>query len=166
MQHDGSLRVRPIYLPYWTIGCLMIGILVAPLVLRSPAEDHATHLTHEHAKPHDAIEVDPANAPEISISVVKDAVAGWNVFVTVESFTFVAESVNQVNAPNQGHAHLYVDGEKVTRLYGTAYHLADLSPGRHAVTVGLNANDHSDLVVDGERISATVSIEQPSTARR
>ena len=158
----GTIQVRPVYWLYWTIGCILLGILLAPLVSSPPAEDHSIYLTHDHAKAHGKIEVSPESVPEVSITVAKDAVAGWNVFVMVENFTFSAESVNQSNTPNEGHAHLYVDGEKVTRLYGTAYHLADLPPGRHEVSVGLNANDHSDLVLGGEPIAAAVTIEQDS----
>lgn len=161
MNLRGFLRIRPIYGLYWTIGCILLGILIAPLVVSPSQEDHSTHTLHDHAKSHSKVEVDPENAPQVSIRVERDTIAGWNVFVTVKNFVFTPESVNQANTPNQGHAHLYLNGVKLTRLYGTAYHLADLPPGSHEVSVSLNANDHSDLLYQGAPIMASATVEQP-----
>lgn len=155
-------QIRLIYALYWTVGSILLGILLAPIVTSPPLEDHSTHALHDHSKAHGKIEVDPENAPKVSIRVERDMIAGWNVFITVESFVFAPESVNQTNAPNQGHAHLYLNDVKLTRLYGTAYHLADLPPGRHKVSVSLNANDHSDLFYKGAPIIASATVEQPN----
>ena len=162
MNIRGRFQTRLIYALYWTIGCILLGILIAPFVMSTPPEDHSTHTLHDHAKSHGKIEVDPENAPRVSIRVERDTMAGWNVFITVENFVFAPESVNQANTPSQGHAHLYLNDMKLTRLYGTAYHLAELPPGRHKVSVSLNANDHSDLLLRGIPITATVTIEQPN----
>ena len=67
--------------------------------------------------------------------------------------------VNQPHAANVGHAHLYLNGVKVARLYGTAYHLSDLPDGQHTITVTLNTNDHSDLALDGRLIEASVEVD-------
>jgi len=57
------------------------------------------------------------------------------------------------HVPSEGHAHLYIDGKKVTRLYGEWYHIPSLSPGTHKITVTLNANSHEDLMVKGKVVS-------------
>ena len=36
---------------------------------------------------------------------------------------FAPENVNQADVDGQGHAHIYVDGEKVSRVYGERFHL-------------------------------------------
>ncbi|MEM7668781.1 MAG: hypothetical protein AAF317_06460 [Pseudomonadota bacterium] len=161
MNLNGMLRIRPIYLLYWTAGSVLLGCLIAPLITASP-EDHSTHRTHDHSQSHGTIEVDPANPPGLSIRVVKDALSGWNVFLSVRKFRFTPEQVNQANVVNEGHAHLYLNGEKLTRLYGTSYHLSNLPPGRNVVSVSLNANDHSGLLLAGQPIVAEAVIVLPA----
>ena len=57
--------------------------------------------------------------------------------------------------------HLYIDGEKVSRLYGEWHHIGPLAPGEHEVRVELSANDHSAMAVDGDIIDATAVIVAP-----
>lgn len=71
--------------------------------------------------------------------------------------------VNQPHAANVGHAHLYLNGAKVARVYGTAFHLSDLPEGQHTITVTLNTNDHSDLALDGRLIEDSVVVDTAET---
>ncbi|MEO0566940.1 MAG: hypothetical protein AAF066_04360 [Pseudomonadota bacterium] len=148
---------------FWSALCAFAGLIFAPYILASPpAEDHSAHLTHEHKEhSHAMLEVDPATAPQIAMKVMKDAMSGWNVLLQVENFRFAPDAVNGTNQPNEGHAHIYVNGEKQARVYGTAFHLADLPPGEHEISVSLNANDHSTLAIDGKPIEARVTVTQP-----
>jgi hypothetical protein len=120
----------------------------------SPAHGHTAQpdLTHSH----ETLEI-PAGTPipSVGVEIAPDAVSGWNIQVAVKNFKFAPEQLNQTNVANEGHAHLYVDGKKVTRLYGTWYYLGELPPGPHSVTVRLNTNRHADLVHHGQRIEAT-----------
>ncbi len=115
MKLPRKLEIPLMYVLYWTLGCLFLGILIAPAV-RTFDADPSVDRAHGHAQLHSQVEVDPDNALEVSIEVVKDALAGWNVYVAVENFRFSPERVNQANTPNEGHAHLYLNGNKVTRL--------------------------------------------------
>ncbi|MEM7091277.1 MAG: hypothetical protein AAF496_17115 [Pseudomonadota bacterium] len=157
MNLHGNLRIPLIYGLYWSAACLFLGILAAPMFTSAPV-GQAADTGHGHGEIHSTVEVDPDSAPKVSIRVVRDTLSGWNVFLEVDKFTFAPERVNQANAPNEGHAHLYLNGQKVTRLYGTAFHLSDLPPGRNVISVGLNANDHSDLVLNGQPIGAEVVV--------
>lgn len=86
-----------------------------------------------------------------------DAKSGFNVETT--NWTWAPENVNAAALPNQGHAHLYVDGVKVARLYGPWYHLDGLAPGPHDITVTLNANNHAEYAADEHhKLVSTVSI--------
>ena len=62
----------------------------------------------------------------------------------------------------EGHAHIYVNGEKINRIYGNWYHIQELPKGQNMVTVKLSTNDHGEIVFDGESISDTevVNVEQ------
>ncbi len=154
-----TLNDKSAYVVYWTVACVFVGILLAPLVTPIMPEDHSTHFTHDHSTKHEKIEVDPARVPSVEIEVVRDADMGWNIYLDVENFGFTPENVNGAHVPNEGHAHLYLDGVKLTRLYGTAYHLASVPEGKHIISVSLNANDHSELVLEGVPIAASKTIE-------
>ena len=52
-------QIRLIYALCWTVGSILLGILLAPIVTSPPLEDHSTHALHDHSKAHGKIEVDP-----------------------------------------------------------------------------------------------------------
>jgi hypothetical protein len=158
MKHRNSFRVRPILLGYWTIAAVMIGMILAGSI-NAPADLAGTNAHEGATHVHAVVEVDPENTPTITIRAERDALSGWNIYLDVENFTFAPEMVNQPNVTNVGHAHLHLNGLKVARLYGTAFHLSDLPEGQHTITVTLNTNDHSDLALDGMLIEASVVVD-------
>ena len=159
MRPRKTLQMRSIYLVYWTVAALFVGMLLAPAGTKETAGDH-----HGPAHIHATHEVDPDSPPEVTLAVSEDALSGWNVSVTTRNFAFAPEMVNQANVPRHGHAHLYVNGHKIARLYGPAFHIADLPEGRNTLLVSLNANDHSDLVLNGQPIAAEVVVLNPAAA--
>lgn len=129
--------------------------------------DHHDNADHNHAADHGAMEghshepillTDSATIPSVTLEVLPDAVGGWNVQVITTNFRFAPDHVNQEHILGEGHAHLYVNGEKVARLYGDWYHLDALPVGTHEIRVTLNANNHAELMVAGEIIADTVEI--------
>jgi len=102
---------------------------------------------------------DLGKAPGLAILVNKDPVAGWNLELVTENFEFAPKAAGFDPVPGEGHAHLYIDGRKVARLYGRWHHIPELEPGKHKVVVTLNANNHSGLSVNGEEILARAEIE-------
>lgn len=101
-------------------------------------------------------------APTVNLDIKPDAMSGWNLQVKVTNFAFAPERINTKGVATEGHAHLYVDGKKVTRLYGPWYYLGNLSPGEHTITVTLNGNGHEDLIYNGKPIQATQMIQVPA----
>lgn len=160
MRPRKTLQMKPIYLVYWTVAVLLIGMFLAPATTKVPTSDHRGP-THVHATQ----EVDPDSPPGVTLAVTEDALSGWNVLVSTRNFTFAPEMVNQLNVPQHGHAHLYVNGQKIARLYSPAFHIADLPEGRNVVSVSLNANDHSDLVLNSQSIVAEVTVMNPTNAQ-
>ncbi len=113
---------------------------------------------------------DPVSAapevPTVALAVTPDAMSGVNVEVTTTGFRFAPEHASTDPVDGEGHAHLYVDGEKVARLYTPWFHVAGLAPGEHTVTVSLNGNDHETLEIDGAPVEAstTVTVPEPGAA--
>ncbi len=107
---------------------------------------------------------DSAVAPTIEISVTEDPKSGWNLFADVPDLTFSPENVGSEPADGEGHLHLYIDGEKVTRLYGPWWHIPSLEAGTHQIMVEVSANDHTPYGSNGVAITAMTTIEVDATA--
>jgi hypothetical protein len=136
---------------------LMIGwVLMGPMEMAAKAaEGHSAELSRSGGSlGHGGIEVGAEpTPPSIKLIAHKDPKAGWNLQVQVDNFRFAPEHASTAHVLGEGHAHLYIDGKKVTRLYGEWYHIPALSPGTHKIMVTLNANSHEDLMVKGKAIS-------------
>ncbi len=105
---------------------------------------------HTHGEP---IEVPPGvPVPSVDIAVTEDPKAGWNLRVSTADFAFAPQNASRENRWGEGHAHLYIDDEKIGRLYGEWFHISGLEAGTHTVRVTLNANDHSDISHDGQLV--------------
>lgn len=132
------------------------------LVDGEPVDDVATVEVPEPASGHGHSEGFEAEAPypTVDLTVTEDPKSGWNVRLETTGYTFAPEKASTMETTSgEGHAHLYVDGRKVTRMYGEWFHLdEDLAPGDHELRVELSANDHSPYLADGEPIEATRTI--------
>lgn len=125
------------------------------LVVKSESSHHG-----QDPHGHSTLEI-PANEPIPTVDLIihEDELKGWNLEMRVSNFQFAPEKVNQANNFPEGHAHLYINGEKVTRIYGNWYYLEALELGSNEITIGLNSNSHEALVYDSERIADTEVIE-------
>lgn len=101
--------------------------------------------------------------PTVEIVVTQDNSNHWLLQVETEHFTFNPMKVGDM-APsyNEGHAHLYVNGRKVSRLYGKYYDLGILKPGTK-ITVTLHANNHAALIHNGQKIEASTIVAAASS---
>lgn len=99
--------------------------------------------------------------PTVAIQMHPDSMGGWNLEIMTTNFTFTPQNVNSAVVPNQGHAHLYIDGVKIARVYGNWFNIPAsilTTHGTHQVKVTLNANDHSELIYKGASIQATTTM--------
>ncbi|MEM9954555.1 MAG: c-type cytochrome [Chloroflexota bacterium] len=120
--------------------------------------DEALHAdAHNHDTP---VDVDTWEAvPTVNLTVTEDASSGYNVRIDVENFTFAPQNASGEHIDGEGHAHLYVNGEKIARVYGGWYHIASLPVGTNTITVTLNSNTHAPLYINNAPISAFVEVE-------
>jgi hypothetical protein len=113
---------------------------------------------------HPPREVSPdLSAPSLTHLMFPDAMDGYNIQILPRTFTFTPAAINRPAQDNEGHAHVYVNGVKIARVYAAWYHLpsAVLQAGDNDVTVTLNANDHSEWSENGVVISSTVVVQGP-----
>jgi hypothetical protein len=116
-----------------------------------------TMATHGHKQMLDL--ADDASAPTVRVVLHPDAVSGWNLEIITSNFTFTPENVNQAPVAGEGHAHIYVNGQKLARVYSPWTHITTLPAGDTVVSATLNANDHSPLSVGGEPLTAQTVIQ-------
>ncbi|MEM1378189.1 MAG: hypothetical protein AAGG69_12460 [Pseudomonadota bacterium] len=156
-------RLTVPYFVYCIIASMFFGIWIAPAItgVGSSMMDHSAHSEADHAA-HEMmqteIDVPAASAPTVALEVTRDTMSGWNVVLDTERFTFSVDNVNGEHVPNEGHGHIYINGERYARIYGNAVHLPALPEGEVSVSVTLNANDHSIYTVDGEPIADNVVV--------
>lgn len=99
------------------------------------------------------------DAPGVTLRVIKDPMAGWNLHVTPQNFRFAPENASSADVPGEGHAHVYINGEKLGRLYADWIHLPSLPAGDVEIKVSLNGNSHSPLLVEGVPVEATLIVK-------
>ena len=115
-------------------------------------EDAAMH--------HDDDSIDAAAPMAVDFRLEADPLGGANLFITeVAGFVFAPERAGGEHLAGEGHAHVYVNGVKVGRLYGAAFHLGAMAEGMNEVRVSLNANSHQPYVWNGMAVEATASID-------
>lgn len=126
----------------------------------SHASDHMSH-GGEHDS-HGMVAIPEGQpVPTVVLDVVPDPVSGWNVQVQTENWAFAPEQINSTSLTTEGHAHLYLDGKKLTRIYSEWFYISSLPSGEHTLTIGLNTNRHEVLMHNGEPIETSVQVTVP-----
>ena len=97
-------------------------------------------------------------APTLSLTAAPRDGGGFDVQIETSAFTFSREQADGPHVPGLGHGHLYVGGVKIGRVYGATATIPPLPAGEHIVRVTLNTNDHRVYVVEGELVTATVTV--------
>ena len=55
--------------------------------------------------------------PQIEkLTLIKDPMSGWNIHLAVNNFRFAPENASEPHRQGEGHAHLYINGNKA-RFY-------------------------------------------------
>ncbi|MGY6531014.1 MAG: hypothetical protein ACXITR_13905 [Cyanobacterium sp.] len=144
----------PINLVSVSLSFLLISPTAFPLknAFAHTNEGHNHHNHESHSMEHHHQKLDVSNhdlIPTVQIEAMKDDKKGWNLKIITENFDFAPQEINQESSINQGHGHLYINGEKVTRIYGNWYYISDLPKGENEIKITLNTNLHEDLIYQG-----------------
>ncbi|WP_202079861.1 hypothetical protein [Caldalkalibacillus salinus] len=91
----------------------------------------------------------------VAYEVVDDTL---NLQFQLQNVDLSLEQMDQDDQMGQGHIHLYIDGEKVSKIFETTYTWEGLEPGHHEVKVELAHNNHEPYGVE-----ETFSINVPAT---
>ena len=84
---------------------------------------------------------------------------GAKLRLETNNFTFSRTDDDAAHVPNEGHAHVYLNGLKLGRLYSNTYQIGALLPGNYTLSVALNSNDHRPYVSDGGPVIGALIFE-------
>ncbi|NVJ49398.1 MAG: hypothetical protein HWE11_03360 [Gammaproteobacteria bacterium] len=129
--------------------------------------DHSMHgsmagMVHDHqpiAIPETSL------VPQIALTLHRDNMDGYNLHIKLNNFNIAPpEFQADVGKVIDGHAHLYINGEKIQRVYGRYLHLPNrlFKPGVNMIMVSLNAHNHDVWTFDNKQVLASVAINQSS----
>ena len=103
--------------------------------------------THNNTEGSQSRDWDGEAVPELSAHVTGDSEDGYVLTVEAPGFTFTGADVFDP-VPGEGHAHLFVDGDLMTMVYGPEFLLPSMEPGSYQLMVSLSTNDHLDYTLD------------------
>ena len=115
-----------------------------------------------------------AAIPALSTSLSVDPMSGYNLELDVRNYHMMPppedmtmdDMMSAFTEPEsgwlQGHAHLYVNGKKIQRVYGRYVHLPKtlFKPGTNSISVTLNNHGHMHWTVGGKKLLSTLFIDQ------
>src|SRR5690606_15937572 len=104
---------------------LILFVAMAVPYTKLATKVHAEAMEKYSLHQHEKFEV-PAGQPkpEIVIHPMLDSKGGYNLHISLKNFRFAPENVNKaVDLPHEGHAHIYLNGKKLGRVYSEWVHL-------------------------------------------
>ena len=97
----------------------------------------------------------------VSVTAAPDDQSGANLVITTSGLTFAPDKVDQPHVAGEGHAHVYVDGVKLGRVFANDHYISDLDPGERTIRITLNANSHEQYVRGDHPVEATTTVVIP-----
>ena len=97
--------------------------------------------------------------PSVMLHAAQDKNGGWNLHVMTENFKFTPENSGSDDILGEGHAHLFLNGKKIARIYSNWYHVS-LPKGVNKVKINLTTNSHKDYFYDGKPIESEIELDE------
>ena len=144
------------------------GMASTPIPAAPASQPDADHSHMPIAVPAGAAKV------ELSLELSRDALSGFNLTLLLNHYRMGpppagATSMHDLMVPTvdtetgniEGHAHLYVNGVKIQRVYGTDVHLPAtlFRKGTNQISVSLNNHGHMYWTQEGREVIASVYID-------
>ena len=141
----------------------LLAAIVTGLILifsvTTPAHAHTSGATSVH-------EIAQETAPRATLEIQKDPTGGFNVQVVTTNFKWRPEMASMKHVPGEGHAHVYLDGLKIMRIYNEWFHLNtyqfSTKAGEQLLSIEFVANDHAPYTVNGMPVGAQQLVDVPS----
>ena len=111
-------------------------------------------------------EITQESAPTASFEIKKDPTGGFNVQVVTENFVWRPELASMQHVPGEGHAHVFLDGRKIMRIYNPWFHLNTYQfatrSGEQLLSIEFVGNDHAAYTIQGLPVGTEQVVDVPS----
>ena len=105
--------------------------------------------------------------PRLALEIRRDTMDGFNLRLNLEHFLMESpphkpnDETNTRSKHLRGHAHVYLNGVKLIRIYGNEVHLPErvFTSGINSLEVSLNAHDHRQFALGAIPLKATLLID-------
>jgi hypothetical protein len=142
------MKLRAIIVTGW--------ILAFSITLPTPAQAYSAISVHENEQ-----EV----APKAVLEIKKDPTGGFNIHVVTTNFVWRPEMASMQHVPGEGHAHVYLDGRKIMRIYNEWFHLNTFQfatkAGEQLLSIEFVGNDHAPYTIQGFPVGAEQLVDVP-----
>jgi hypothetical protein len=132
-------------------------ILAVATVIPSQAQTDGAFSVHE---------ITQESAPKVTLEIEKDPTGGFNVQVVTTNFVWRPEMASMKHVPGEGHAHVYLDGRKIMRIYNEWFHLNtyhfSTRPGEQLLSIEFVGNDHAPYTIQGLPVGVERLVDVPS----
>ncbi len=141
----------------------LLSIVLTGLMLifsgNTPLQANSNGVTSIHEISKDA-------APTASLEIEKDPTGGFNVHVATTNFTWRPEMASMKYVPGEGHAHVFLDGRKIMRIYNEWFHLNTYQfatrSGEQLLSIEFVGNDHAPYTIQGSPIGDQKIVDVPA----
>ena len=132
-------------------------VLAMATIIPSQAQSNGAFSVHE---------ITQATAPKATLDIQKDPTGGFNVQVVTSNFVWRPEMASMQHVPGEGHAHVYLDGRKIMRIYNEWFHLNTYQfstrAGEQLLSIEFVGNDHAPYTIQGLPVGAEQVVDVPS----
>jgi hypothetical protein len=140
------------------MAAIVVGwILASATILPTHAQANSAASVHE---------IVQEAAPQATLVIQKDPTGGFNVQVVTANFVWRPEMASMQHIPGEGHAHVYLDGRKIMRIYNEWFHLNTFQfstkPGEQLLSIEFVGNDHAPYTIQGLPVGAQQLVDVPS----
>ena len=139
------------------LSTLVSGWILAVATI-IPSHAHTSGATSVH-------EIVQETSPQATLEIKKDPTGGFNVHVVTRNFVWRPELASMKHVPGEGHAHVYLDGRKIMRIYNEWFHLNTYQfstrSGEQLLSIEFVGNDHAPYTIQGLPVGTEQIVDVP-----
>jgi hypothetical protein len=139
------------------LATILTGLILA-LFNIVPVNAHTNGATSVH-------EIEQELAPKATLEIEKDLTGGFNVQVVTTDFIWRPELASMKHVPGEGHAHVFLDGRKIMRIYNQWFHLNTYQfstrAGEQLLSIEFVGNDHAPYTIQGLPVGTEQIVDVP-----
>ena len=139
------------------LATILTGLILA-LFNIVPVNAHTNGATSVH-------EIEQELAPKTTLEIEKDPTGGFNVQVVTTNFVWRPELASMKHVPGEGHAHVFLDGRKIMRIYNQWFHLNTYQfstrAGEQLLSIEFVGNDHAPYTIQGLPVGTEQIVDVP-----